>query len=74
MKKYLHEVMANPKYRKAFEEDEIFAMLVTAMNTDIQSEVEVVYFLCKHLKDLCKKLEAANIGVFEIDTGIPNFK
>ena len=56
MKKYLQEVMANPEYRKAFEEDEIFATLVTAMARETQSEVQVVHLLCKHLKDLCEEL------------------
>lgn len=77
MKKYLREVMANPEYRKAFEENEIFAMAVMAMTYEIQSEVEVVHFLCKHLKDLCNlynKLQEANIGVIEIDPDAPNFK
>lgn len=57
MKKYLQEVMANPEYRKAFEEDEIFATLVTAMARETQSEVQVVHLLCKHLKDLYEELE-----------------
>lgn len=57
MKKYLQEVMANPEYRKAFEEDELFATLVTAMTYEPQSEVKIVHSLCKHLKDLCEELE-----------------
>jgi hypothetical protein len=74
MKKYLQEVMANPKFKKEFEQNEIFAMLVTAMNMEVQTEVEVVHFLCKQVKDLCNKLETPRVSVFEADPDSPQYR